>query len=127
MFLSGQELCQTERRPIGRAPRCCHRETRPACLRVDCNCRRPHEYARWRDLFCGNGVGRFPSATISMARPLVDHSIPNVEFEEGKSIDEVMPDGQALLLDFNRNTFLKIAASEYGDRIKYVSGRAKNN
>lgn len=60
-------------------------------------------------------------------RPLVDHSIPNVEFEEGKSIDEVMRDGQALLLDFNRNTSLKIAASEYGDRSKYLSGRAKNN
>jgi hypothetical protein len=36
-----------------------------------------------------------------------------------------MHDGQAILLDFGRNASLKTLASEYGDRIKYVSGRAK--
>jgi hypothetical protein len=30
-----------------------------------------------------------------------------------------------MLLDFNGNASLEILASEYGDRIKFVSGRAK--
>jgi len=36
-----------------------------------------------------------------------------------------MHDGQAMLLDFEINASLKTLASEYGDRIKYVSGQAK--
>ena len=57
--------------------------------------------------------------------PLVGHSVPNFEFEDGTTIGELMHDGQGMLLDFNRNASLKTLASEYGDRIKYVSGRAK--
>ena len=36
-----------------------------------------------------------------------------------------MHDGQGILLDFAMNASLKTLASEYGDRMKYVSGRAK--
>jgi hypothetical protein len=54
--------------------------------------------------------------------PLVGHSAPNFEFEDGATIGEHMREG--MLLDFNRNTSLETLASEYGDRIKYVSGRA---
>jgi 2-polyprenyl-6-methoxyphenol hydroxylase-like FAD-dependent oxidoreductase len=55
--------------------------------------------------------------------PLVGHSVPNFEFEDGARIGELMQDGQGILLDFDRNASLKTLASEYGDRIKYVSGR----
>jgi 2-polyprenyl-6-methoxyphenol hydroxylase-like FAD-dependent oxidoreductase len=57
--------------------------------------------------------------------PLIGHSVPNFEFEDDAAIGERMHDGQAILLDFESNASLKTAASEYGDRIKYVSGRAK--
>jgi FAD binding domain len=57
--------------------------------------------------------------------PLVGYSVPNFEFEDGTRISELMHGGQGILLDFAMNISLKTLASEYGDRIKYVSGRAK--
>jgi 2-polyprenyl-6-methoxyphenol hydroxylase-like FAD-dependent oxidoreductase len=57
--------------------------------------------------------------------PLVGHSVPNFEFEDGVRIGELMLDGRGILLDFDRSISLKILASEYGERIKYVCGRAK--
>jgi 2-polyprenyl-6-methoxyphenol hydroxylase-like FAD-dependent oxidoreductase len=59
------------------------------------------------------------------AHPVVGHSVPNFEFEDGARIGELMHDGQAMLLDFDGNDSLKTFASEYGVRIKYVSSRAK--
>jgi 2-polyprenyl-6-methoxyphenol hydroxylase-like FAD-dependent oxidoreductase len=56
--------------------------------------------------------------------PLVGHSVPNFEFADGTTIGELMRDGRGILLDFNRNASLEALASEYGDRIKFVSGRA---
>ncbi|HEY8934049.1 MAG TPA: FAD-dependent oxidoreductase, partial [Cyclobacteriaceae bacterium] len=58
--------------------------------------------------------------------PLVGHSVPNFEFENGTSIGELMRDGQGILLDFDTNVSLKTLASEYNDSIKYISGRAKD-
>jgi 2-polyprenyl-6-methoxyphenol hydroxylase-like FAD-dependent oxidoreductase len=57
--------------------------------------------------------------------PMVGHSVPNFELEDGTRIGELMHDGQGMLLDFNRNALLKTLALEYGDQIKYISGRAK--
>jgi len=57
--------------------------------------------------------------------PLVGHSIPNFEFEDGTRIGELMHDGQGMLLDFDGNVSLETLASEYGDQVKYVSRRAK--
>jgi 2-polyprenyl-6-methoxyphenol hydroxylase-like FAD-dependent oxidoreductase len=57
--------------------------------------------------------------------PLVGHSVPNFEFEDGSRIGELMHNGQGILLDFESNASLKTLASEYGDHNKYVSGRAK--
>jgi 2-polyprenyl-6-methoxyphenol hydroxylase-like FAD-dependent oxidoreductase len=57
--------------------------------------------------------------------PLVGHSVPNFELEDGARIGELMQDGQGMLLDFDGNASLKALASEYGGRMKYVSGRAK--
>jgi 2-polyprenyl-6-methoxyphenol hydroxylase-like FAD-dependent oxidoreductase len=58
--------------------------------------------------------------------PLVGYSVPNFEFEDGTRIGEFMQDGQGMLLDFEGNASLKKLASEYGDQLKYVSGRAKD-
>jgi hypothetical protein len=57
--------------------------------------------------------------------PLVGHSVPNFEFEDGAKIGELVHDGQGMLLDFDGNVSLKTLASEYGGRIKHVSSRAK--
>lgn len=57
--------------------------------------------------------------------PLVGHSVPGFELEDGASISGLMHDGQGILLDFERNASLKTLAREYGDQMKYVSGPAK--
>jgi hypothetical protein len=57
--------------------------------------------------------------------PLVGRSVPNFEFDDGARLGELMHDGRGILLDFDGDASRKILASEYGDRIKYVSGRAK--
>jgi 2-polyprenyl-6-methoxyphenol hydroxylase-like FAD-dependent oxidoreductase len=57
--------------------------------------------------------------------PLVGHSVPDFEFEDGTRMGELMHDGHAILLDFESKASLKTLASEYGDRINYVSDRAK--
>src|SRR6202522_1563774 len=57
--------------------------------------------------------------------PLVGHSVPNFEFEGGARMGDLMHDGQGVLLDFDGNASLKTLASEYGGRIKHVSGRAR--
>jgi 2-polyprenyl-6-methoxyphenol hydroxylase-like FAD-dependent oxidoreductase len=57
--------------------------------------------------------------------PRVGYSVPNFEFENGARVGELMHDGQGMLLDFDGNASLKSLASKYGDRMKYVSGRTK--
>jgi 2-polyprenyl-6-methoxyphenol hydroxylase-like FAD-dependent oxidoreductase len=69
--------------------------------------------------------GIFTSYDLGGGHPLVGRSVPNFEFEDGARIGQFMHDGQGMLLDFEGNARLKTLASAYGDRIKYVSRRAK--
>jgi 2-polyprenyl-6-methoxyphenol hydroxylase-like FAD-dependent oxidoreductase len=73
----------------------------------------------------GRVWGLFTQYNLGGDHPLVGHSVPNFEFENGATIGELMHHGQGVLLDFNGNTSLKIWAGEYGGRIKYLCGRAK--
>jgi 2-polyprenyl-6-methoxyphenol hydroxylase-like FAD-dependent oxidoreductase len=73
----------------------------------------------------GRVWGVFTHYDLGGDHPLVGYSVPNFEFEDGAKIGDVMLDGQGILLDFGGNAALKTLASEYGGRIKYVSGRAK--
>jgi 2-polyprenyl-6-methoxyphenol hydroxylase-like FAD-dependent oxidoreductase len=57
--------------------------------------------------------------------PLVGHSVPNFELEDGARIGELIHDGQGILLDFDTNASIKTLAGEYGNQIKYISGSAK--
>jgi 2-polyprenyl-6-methoxyphenol hydroxylase-like FAD-dependent oxidoreductase len=75
--------------------------------------------------FAGRVWGVHTHYDLGGGHPLVGHSVPNFELEDGKRIGDLMHDGRGMLLDFDRNASLKTLASEYGDRIKYVSGRAK--
>lgn len=75
--------------------------------------------------FAGRVWGIYTHYDLVGDHPLVGHSVPNFEFEDGTGIGELMHDGQGILLDFDMNTSLKTLADEYGDSMKYVSGRAK--
>jgi 2-polyprenyl-6-methoxyphenol hydroxylase-like FAD-dependent oxidoreductase len=74
----------------------------------------------------GRVWGVFTHYDLGGEHPLVGHSVPNFEFERGPAIGELMHDGRGILLDFDRNTSIEALASEYGGRIKYISGSAKD-
>jgi len=57
--------------------------------------------------------------------PLVGRSVPNFELEDNATIGDLMHDGLGILLDFDSNESLKTLVAGYGDRIRYISGRAK--
>jgi len=57
--------------------------------------------------------------------PITGHSVPNFELKNGERIGELMRDGKGLLLDLSINDSLKTLASEYGERLRYVKGPAK--
>ena len=73
----------------------------------------------------GRVWGIFTHYDLGGDHPLTGHSVPNFEFEDGVTIGSLMHDGQGILLDFDSNASLKIVAGEYGDRIRYISGNAK--
>ncbi|MFM0222861.1 FAD-dependent monooxygenase [Paraburkholderia dipogonis] len=75
--------------------------------------------------FAGRVWGVFTNYDLGGGHPLVGHSVPNFEFEDSATIGELMRDGRRVLLDFDGNPSLKNLANEDGGRIKYVSGRAK--
>ena len=75
--------------------------------------------------FAGRVWGIFTHYNLGGDHPLIGHSVPNFEFEDGARIGRLMHDGRGILLDFNVNASLKTLAAEYGDQMKYVSGRAK--
>jgi len=77
--------------------------------------------------FAGRVWGIFTHYNLGGDHPLVGRSIPNFVLEDGVRVGELMHDGRGMLLDFTMNTSLKTLASEYGDRIKYVAGRVKEN
>jgi len=76
--------------------------------------------------FAGRVWGISTHYNLGGDHPLVGHSVPNFEFEDGATIGKLMHDGQGILLDFDRNASLKNWASEYSDRIRYISGSAKD-
>jgi 2-polyprenyl-6-methoxyphenol hydroxylase-like FAD-dependent oxidoreductase len=75
--------------------------------------------------FAGRVWGMFTHYDLGGDHPLIGHSVPNFEFHDGTRIGAAMRDGRGILLDFDGNPALETLASEYGGRIKYVSGRAK--
>jgi 2-polyprenyl-6-methoxyphenol hydroxylase-like FAD-dependent oxidoreductase len=122
----------TERHPIG-AQVLDWSRAQVAIMRPDPDARAL--YAIVRDLMntrdgatymAGRVWGIFTHYKLGSDHPLVGHSVPNFEFEDGSSIGELMHDGRGILLDFDMNASLKALASEYGGRISYISGSAKD-
>jgi len=77
--------------------------------------------------FAGRVWGIFTHYDLGGDHPLTGHSVPDFELEDGTRIGELMLDGRGMLLDFDRNASLAAIAGKYGDQIKYVSGRAKED
>jgi 2-polyprenyl-6-methoxyphenol hydroxylase-like FAD-dependent oxidoreductase len=73
----------------------------------------------------GRVWGIFTQYNLPGDHPLTGQSVPNFEFEDSTTIGDKMQDGQWILLDFDLNGSLKIFADEWGDHIKYLSVRAK--
>ncbi len=121
----------TERHPIG-AQVLDWSRAQVAIMKPDLNSRALNAIIRdlmnTRDgatYFAGRVWGVFTNYNLSGGHPLVGHSVPNFELEDGAMIGELMHGGQGILLDFDMNASLKTLAGEYGDRMKYVSGPAK--
>jgi 2-polyprenyl-6-methoxyphenol hydroxylase-like FAD-dependent oxidoreductase len=121
---------QTERHPIG-AQVLDWSRAQVAIMKPNPSSRALH--AIFRDLMntrdgatymAGRVWGVLTRYDLDGDHPMVGHSAPNFELEDGVRIGELMRDGQGMLLDFDMNASLKTLASEYGDRLKYVSGRA---
>lgn len=121
---------QTERHPIGAQVL--------DWSRAQVAIMRPDPYARalnavFRDLmntrdgatyFAGRVWGVHSHYDLTGDHPLVGRSVPNFEFVDGKRVGELMHDGLWMLLDFDTSASLRALASEYGDQVTYVSGRA---
>jgi 2-polyprenyl-6-methoxyphenol hydroxylase-like FAD-dependent oxidoreductase len=75
--------------------------------------------------FAGRVWGVHTHYDLGGGHPLVGRSVPNFELEDGTQIGELMHDGQGMLLDFEGIDSLKSLASEYRERIRHISGRAK--
>jgi 2-polyprenyl-6-methoxyphenol hydroxylase-like FAD-dependent oxidoreductase len=74
--------------------------------------------------FAGRVWGIFTHYDLGGEHPLAGYSAPNFELEDGTTIGELMHNGQGILIDFVKNATLKALASEYSNRIKYISGSA---
>jgi 2-polyprenyl-6-methoxyphenol hydroxylase-like FAD-dependent oxidoreductase len=121
----------TERYPIGEQVLDWSR-AQVAIMRPDPDARALHAIVRdlmnTRDgatYFAGRVWGISTQYDLGGSHPMAGRSVPNFEFEDGTEIGGLMNDGRGILLDFDSNASLKAWAGGYDDRIKYVSGRAK--
>jgi 2-polyprenyl-6-methoxyphenol hydroxylase-like FAD-dependent oxidoreductase len=122
----------TERHPIG-AQVLDWSRAQVAIMRPDPDARAL--YAIVRDLMdtrdgatymAGRVWGVFTHYNLGGDHPLIGHSVPNFEFEDGTRMGGLMHDGKGILLDFDRNDSLAALAGVYGDRIRYISGSPKD-
>jgi 2-polyprenyl-6-methoxyphenol hydroxylase-like FAD-dependent oxidoreductase len=72
----------------------------------------------------GRVWGVYTHYNLGGDHPLVGHSVPNFELEDGAKIGELMNNGKGMLLDFNSGSSLKSLADAYKDRIVHVSSKA---
>ena len=121
---------QTERHPLG-AQVLDWSRAQVAIMRLDPDARALNAIVRdlinTRDgatYMAGRVWGVDTNYDLGGGHALAGRSVPNFEFEDGARIGELMHGGQAVLLDFGLNASLKTLANKYGERMKYVSGRA---
>lgn len=64
---------------------------------------------------------------LSGGHPLIGRSAPDLEFEDGTRLGELLHDGSALLLNLNGHEHLRAASQPWEGRVKYISAKAKGN
>lgn len=123
---------EAERHPIG-AQVLDWSRAQVALMRPDPNARAlsaiVRELMNTRDAatyIAGRVWGIFTHYDLGGGHPLVGYSVPNFELEDGVTIGELMRDSRGILLDFTTDFSLEGIAAKYGDRVTYVSGRAKD-
>lgn len=57
---------------------------------------------------------------------MTGYSVPNFELHDRTTINQLMRDGKAILLDFKNNELLKTLTSAYNNQVKYISNSAKD-
>ena len=75
--------------------------------------------------FAGRVWGLSTHYNLGGDHPLVGHSVPNFEFEDGTKMGDMMHDGRGALLDFGTLASLETLMGAYSGRIKYIRGHAK--
>jgi 2-polyprenyl-6-methoxyphenol hydroxylase-like FAD-dependent oxidoreductase len=75
--------------------------------------------------FAGRVGGLTTRYELGGTHPLVGHSVPNFELEDGATVGELLRDGRGILLDFEHSVALEEVAREFGSQLKYVVGHAK--
>ncbi|MEP6766442.1 MAG: FAD-dependent monooxygenase [Gemmatimonadaceae bacterium] len=75
--------------------------------------------------FAGRVWGVAARYHVGEGNALAGFSVPNFAFGDGTTIGAMMHDGKGILLDFETSDVLKKLAAEYGNQVKYVSARAK--
>jgi hypothetical protein len=58
--------------------------------------------------------------------PLIGRSAPDLEFEDGTRLGELLHDGLGLLLDLDNNQQLRTLSAPWAEHVKYISTTAKN-
>lgn len=74
----------------------------------------------------GRAWGVFTQYSLEGSHPLTGRSVPELAFENGTTISNLMHNGKGMLIDFDDNAALKTFASEYSSQIEYVSGTVKD-
>jgi 2-polyprenyl-6-methoxyphenol hydroxylase-like FAD-dependent oxidoreductase len=63
---------------------------------------------------------------LGEGHPLVGHSAPDFELEDGHRLGVLLPDGRGLLLDFTASESLSALCDGRQDRLRYVASHAKD-
>ncbi|MDQ0008119.1 2-polyprenyl-6-methoxyphenol hydroxylase-like FAD-dependent oxidoreductase [Luteibacter jiangsuensis] len=77
--------------------------------------------------FAGKVWGLSTRYPLGDGHPLLGSSVPEFEFEDGRTISDLMHDGRGVLLDFAGTASLERFAGEYGGHIVYVTGHPKES
>jgi 2-polyprenyl-6-methoxyphenol hydroxylase-like FAD-dependent oxidoreductase len=70
--------------------------------------------------------GIFHRYELGGGHPLIGQSVPNFEFEDGRTVNELMRDGRGLLLDFSSASSLQALANKYCAQVRYLAGQAND-
>ncbi|MGI5438122.1 FAD-dependent monooxygenase [Streptomyces shenzhenensis] len=71
--------------------------------------------------------GLFHRYNLGSEQPLIGRTAPDFRLADGTSLGDLLQDGRGVLLDFNPQQHLSEQATHWKDRVRYVSGRPRND